>query len=79
MALAYLIVFGSLIAFSAYIWLLSRVPAARASTYAYVNPVVALFLGWALADEPMTVQTGVAAGVILSAVMLVNARTRRRL
>lgn len=77
LALLYLIVFGALVAFSAYIWLLGRVPAARVSTYAYVNPVVALFLGWALAGEPMTGRTAVAAAVILSAVMLVNARTRR--
>jgi drug/metabolite transporter (DMT)-like permease len=42
-----------------------------------VNPVVALFLGWALVGEPMTGRTAVAAAVILSAVMLVNARTRR--
>lgn len=71
-ALAYLVVFGALVAYSAYIWLLRVTTAARVSTYAYVNPVVALILGWLLADEPLGVRTLVAAGVILSAVMLLN-------
>jgi drug/metabolite transporter (DMT)-like permease len=73
-ALVYLIVAGSLIAFSAYIWLLRHASAARVSTYAYANPVVALFLGWALADEPLTPRTLVAAAVILTAVMMVSAK-----
>jgi drug/metabolite transporter (DMT)-like permease len=71
-ALAYLVVFGALVAYSAYIWLLGVTTAARVSTYAYVNPVVALILGWALADEPLSGRTAVAAGVILTAVMLLN-------
>lgn len=71
-ALAYLVVFGALVAYTAYIWLLGVSTAARVSTYAYVNPVVALILGWALADEPLSGRTAVAAGVILSAVMLIN-------
>jgi drug/metabolite transporter (DMT)-like permease len=73
LALAYLIVFGSLVAFSAYVWLLRNVPPARVSTYAYVNPVVAVFLGWWLASEPITGQTLVAAAVIVGAVALVMA------
>jgi drug/metabolite transporter (DMT)-like permease len=72
LALAYLIVFGALVAYSAYIWLLGVTTAARVSTYAYVNPVVALILGWALADELLSARTAVAAGVILTAVMLLN-------
>ncbi len=71
-ALAYLVVFGALVAYTAYIWLLGVSTAARVSTYAYVNPVVALILGWALADEPLSGRTAVAAAVILSAVMLLN-------
>lgn len=74
LALAYLIVFGALVAFSAYIWLLRVSTAARVSTYAYVNPVVALFLGWALADEPISARTFLAAFVILTAVMLITVR-----
>ncbi len=77
-ALAYLVVFGAIVAYSAYIWLLRVSTPARVSTYAYVNPVVALALGWALADEPITPRTLVAAGVILSAVMLLNRLGRAR-
>lgn len=74
LALLYLVVFGSLIAFSAFLWLMSVAPPARVATYAYVNPVVALFLGWALAGEPITPRTLVAAAVILSAVVLITKR-----
>jgi drug/metabolite transporter (DMT)-like permease len=71
LALTYLIVFGSIVAFSAYVWLLRVVTPARASTYAYVNPVVAVFLGWALAGEAITPLTLVAAAVIVTAVALI--------
>jgi len=72
LALGYLIVFGSMLAFSAYGWLLKSVPADRVSTYAYVNPVVAVFLGWSLAGESITMQTIIGAAVILSAVLLIT-------
>ncbi|MEK9502233.1 EamA family transporter [Gaopeijia maritima] len=78
LALAYLVVFGALVGYSAYIWLLGVTTAARVSTYAYVNPVVALVLGWALADEPLTPRTLGAAAVILSAVLILNRLGRRR-
>jgi drug/metabolite transporter (DMT)-like permease len=70
-ALAYLIVFGSLIAFAAYVFLLRYEPPARVGSYAYVNPVVAVFLGWALAAEPVTPRTIVAAAIILTGVVLI--------
>jgi drug/metabolite transporter (DMT)-like permease len=70
-SLAYLIVFGSLVGFTAYIWLLGATTAARVSTYAYVNPVVAVLLGWAFAREPMTLRTALAAAVIVGAVALI--------
>jgi drug/metabolite transporter (DMT)-like permease len=70
--LLYLIVFGSIVAFSAYIWLLRVSTPARVSTYAYVNPVVAVFLGWALADEALTPRMLVAAAVIVSGVALIT-------
>lgn len=70
-ALAYLSVFGSLVALSAYIWLLKVSTPARVSTYAYVNPVVAVLLGAAVAGEPLTPRVGLAAMVILAAVALV--------
>ncbi len=71
LALGYLIVFGSLLGFSAYTWLLGVAPPARVATYAYVNPVVAMFLGWALAGERLTLRTLAAAAVIVAAVVLV--------
>ncbi|HVE77944.1 MAG TPA: EamA family transporter [Gemmatimonadaceae bacterium] len=68
----YLLTFGSVVGFTAYVWLLRVVPAARAATYAYVNPVVAVFLGWALASEPITGRTLVAAAIIIGAVALIT-------
>lgn len=70
--LAYLSVFGSVIAYSAYIWLLQVSSPARVGTYAYVNPVIAVLLGWAFANEPITGRTMLAAGVILAAVVLIT-------
>ena len=71
LALGYLIVFGSGIGLSAYIYILQKSTAARVGTYAFVNPVVALFLGWLLIGETITLRTVLAAVVILSAVILV--------
>jgi drug/metabolite transporter (DMT)-like permease len=70
-ALAYLIVFGSGIGFTAYVYLLKKSSAARVGTYAFVNPVVALFLGWLGAGETITLRTALAAAVILTAVLVV--------
>lgn len=72
LAFAYLLVFGSLIGFTAYSWLLRNVSPTLASTYAYVNPVVAVFLGWALASEPVTGMTIAAAAVIVTGVALIT-------
>lgn len=71
LAVAYLIVFGSGIGFTAYIYILKNSTAARVATYAFVNPVVALLLGWMFAGETLTLRTLLAAMVILSAVVLV--------
>jgi len=71
LALAYLIAFGSGIGFSAYIYILHKSTPARVGTYAFVNPVVALFLGWLMAGEAITFRTVLAAAVILTAVILV--------
>ncbi len=75
-ALAYLIVFGSIIAFTAYSWLHTVASPSRVSTYAYVNPVVAVLIGWALASEPIGVFTVLATVIILVGVGLVNAGHR---
>ncbi len=78
-AVAYLVVFGSLVAFTAYVWLLRAASPALVSTYAFVNPIVAVFLGWLLAGEEVGVRTLVAAAVIVGAVVLITlAETRRR-
>jgi len=71
-AFFYLLVFGSLVGFTAYSWLLNNVAPARAATYAYVNPVVAVFLGWLIASEPLTRQMLIAAAVIISSVILIT-------
>jgi drug/metabolite transporter (DMT)-like permease len=70
-ALAYLAVFGSGVGFTAYLYILQKSTAARVATYALVNPVVALFLGWLVADEVISLRTIVAAVIILTAVILV--------
>jgi drug/metabolite transporter (DMT)-like permease len=68
-ALAYLVLAGSLAGFTAYVWLLRVTTPAKATTYAYVNPVVAVFLGWALLDEPVTANTFLATALVVSAVV----------
>jgi drug/metabolite transporter (DMT)-like permease len=70
-AFAYLVIFGAL-AFTAYAYLLRNVSTARAATYAYVNPAVAVFLGWLLANEPLTLRTLIAAAVIVGSVVLIT-------
>ena len=71
MALAYLIAVGSWFAYSAYAWLLQNAPISRVATYAYVNPIVAIFLGWLVLDEVITPITLVGAMIIVVAVALV--------
>ncbi len=76
----YLTTIGSLVGFTAFIWLIQHQPPSRVSTYAYVNPVVAVFLGWALAGEPLTLRTVIAAAIIIGAVALITtARSSRPL
>jgi len=71
-AVVYLALAGSLVALSAYMWLLRVCPPSRVSTYAYVNPVVAVFLGWLVAGESFSPRMLVAAAIILGAVVLVT-------
>lgn len=77
-ALAYLIVAGSLLGFTAYVYLLSATTPARVSTYAYVNPVVAVLLGWALAGEALSARILLAAAVIVGAVAIIIRHGARR-
>ena len=68
----YLVVFGSIVAFTAYVWLLQVSTPARVSTYAYVNPVIAVLLGFVVAGEPLTTRMMFAAAVIVSGVVLIT-------
>src|SRR4026209_670969 len=72
LALLYLITFGSMIGFVAYIWLLQNAPVSLVATYAYVNPLVAVILGSWLAPEALTGRTLVAAGIIIGSVVFIN-------
>jgi drug/metabolite transporter (DMT)-like permease len=74
----YLVVFGSLCGFTAYIWLLRNQPAARVATYAYVNPLVAIGLGWILIDEPIGLRTVYAAALMLGGVAVIQLAKARR-
>lgn len=82
LGLGYLIVFGSLIAFTAYAWLLGAAPTPLVSTYAYVNPLVAIILGSLIAQESITPRIIIAALVVVGAVILINTeqllKARRR-
>ena len=71
LAVLYLFSFGSALGFSAYIYILKHSTASRVATYAFVNPVVALFLGWSFGGESISLRTLIASGTILAAVLLV--------
>ena len=73
-AFAYLVVPGSIVAYTAFVWLLQNASVSTATTYAYVNPVVALFLGWALVDEQIGPVTLASALLIVVAVAVVLRR-----
>jgi drug/metabolite transporter (DMT)-like permease len=77
-AFLYLIFIGAIIGFTAYIWLLKNTTPAKATTYAYVNPVVAVFLGWAILDEPVTPAMLAAMVVIIFSVALISGVTFQR-
>ena len=71
-AFIYLIIFGTIIGYSAFVWLVKIRPPALVGTYAYVNPIVAVFLGWLMRDEPITLQTYISLLIILVGVFMVN-------
>jgi drug/metabolite transporter (DMT)-like permease len=78
-AAAYLVVFGSWVGYTAYIWLLGHVPTSKVSTYAYVNPVVAVFLGWLVLREPIDAYILGGSAIVVAAVVLVtSAQVTRR-
>src|SRR4029077_19432145 len=70
--IGYLVVFGSWIGYSAYIYLLEHVPTPKVATYAYVNPIVAVFLGWIILHEQVDVFMLLGTAIIIASVALVN-------
>ncbi len=74
LATLYLTVFGSIVALTAYVWLLKNVPSTQVATYTYVNPIIAVFLGWQLLGETITPRTLVAVVIIIAAVILITTR-----
>ena len=76
-AIVYLILFGSVITFTAYNWLLEHFSPTLVATHTYVNPVVAVLLGWAYGGELLTLRVAVAAAMVIAAVVLVDRGTNR--
>jgi drug/metabolite transporter (DMT)-like permease len=77
LGLAYLIVFGSIVAFTSYTWLLQRCAPTLVATHTYANPVVAVLLGWLLASEPLTMRVVFASIAILGAIVLIRRGERQ--
>nr|WP_042405509.1 EamA family transporter [Streptacidiphilus carbonis] len=78
LALSYLVVFGSIVAFTAYAWLLQNAPLSLVSTYAYVNPVVAVALGWLILAEPVSWPIALGGAIVVAGVGVVVSTERRR-
>ena len=76
-AFGYLIALGSLVGFSTFVWLMKHSTPARVATYAYVNPVIAVFLGWLLLHEPINSRTLVASVIIVAAVVIITVEKTR--
>jgi drug/metabolite transporter (DMT)-like permease len=77
LALSYLIVFGSLVAYSAYVFVIGKLPPTQVSVYAYINPIVAVVLGWLLLSERMNVNMIIGTLITLSGVYMVNRESKK--
>jgi drug/metabolite transporter (DMT)-like permease len=77
MALAYLVVFGSLLAYSAYVFMISKLPPTQVSVYAYINPIVAVILGWLLLSERMNIHMVIGTVITLAGVWIVNQESKK--
>ena len=75
LSLAYLIIMGSIVGYTSYIYAIAKLPLSLVSTYAYINPIIALFLGWVVLDEQLNFQIAIAAVVILVGVFMVKKGT----
>ena len=76
LAFSYLLIMGSLIGYGSYIYAIAHLPLSLVSTYAYINPIIALFLGWLILDEKITITIGVAAVIIFLGVIIVREGTK---
>lgn len=75
-AVVYLVLFGSLVGFTAYSWLVNNAPPQLTSTYAYVNPVVAIFLGWLILDEQLSAQSLTGSAIVIAGVVLMTLKKK---
>jgi len=78
LAMIYLVLIGSYVGYTAYVWLINHAPPQLTATYAYVNPVVAIFLGWIILDESLTSRSILASGIILAGVVMMTLGRKRR-
>lgn len=78
LSMFYLIVIGSYVGYTAYVWLINHAPPQLTATYAYVNPVVAIFLGWIFLDERLTSRSMLASAIILAGVVMMTLGRKRR-
>ncbi len=78
LAWVYLVLFGSVLAFTSYVWLLANAPVSLVATYAYVNPIVAVLLGWLILSEPITAPIIIGGGIVVAGVAMVIQSERRR-
>jgi drug/metabolite transporter (DMT)-like permease len=76
--MGYLVLFGSIVAYNAFIWLLKNADPTWVSTYAFVNPIVAVFLGWLLANEQLTARSVWATAIIILSVVIITVSKNRR-
>lgn len=72
LSLAYLIIMGSIVGYTSYLYVIAKLPLSFVSTYTYINPVIALFLGWIILDEKLNFQIAIAAAVIIAGVFIVK-------
>jgi drug/metabolite transporter (DMT)-like permease len=79
LAMIYLVLFGSYVGYTAYVWLINHAPPQLVATYAYVNPVVAIFLGWIILDERLTFRSILASAIILAGVIMMTLAQKRSL
>jgi drug/metabolite transporter (DMT)-like permease len=77
-SLVYLIVFGSLLAYSAYVFAISKLPPTQVSVYAYINPIVAIVLGWLMLDEKMSINVITGTLITVAGVYLVNKEFKKQ-